>query len=902
MVKDDGIGGIGAGRMPRRGRDRPGRSAAASPAGRLHDRRRFWSQLLAVALAAGALPAVPAWAAGEGAGAAAALRVSGQGAGGVVAGEQEKERLGDDPAAAEADFIARRFPLGLAPGYLSVAARYLAARDRMSHMAHHRSASGPAAGFGPDPDTGAGGTVPGPGGRPAAAAAAWQALGPGNLGGRTRALVVDPARPRTVYAGGVDGGVWQSLDGGASWQPLGDLLPSLAVASLAMDPADPSVLYAGTGEGFFNADAVRGAGIFKTTDGGGHWQQLAATATPDFYAVNRLLISARSHAIYAATGTGVWRSADGGATWSQRLAPGVEGGCLDLAMRGDQADDVVFASCGTFQQATVYRNLRAEKAARFLPVLQAPGMGRTSLAIAPSNQNVIYALAASNLPGPNGHYSQGLLAVFRSTAGGAAGSWTTQVSNSDPVALNTALLSSTRFAFQKECGTGPADTWSGRGWYDNAVAVDPLDPDRVWAGGVDLFRSDDGGRNWGIANYWWAGENGAAGGFAHADVHAIVFGPRYDGDANQVLYLAGDGGLYRTANARAAVATGTAAPCDTSASAVSWTSLDNGFAVTQFYQGAVSADGATWIGGTQDLGTVLGGAGAKGGAAGAGAAGGMDGWVQVIGQDGGYVAIDPANALNVYAESDGLSLARSTDGGHTFALALDGITSGTFPFLVPFALDPLNPLRLWLGGDSLWTTADGAAHWSRASFPLGDNALDLTSAIAISAHDDQLVVAGTSQGTISRNDAALAATPGSLWAAAHPADGLVSSLVFDPQAANTLYATYATFGAPHLWQSLDGGATWHTLDGSGVTGLPDLPAHALAIDPRHTSHLYLGTDLGVFVSVDSGQTWSIEDTGFANVVVDSLVIAPAPPGNAGSASYLFAFTHGRGAWRLQLPD
>ncbi len=273
---------------------------------------------------------------------------------------QETDPSGDDdPGAAQQWFLARRLPAVKASTAPSLAERYLAAKAHVRRMPHH--------------------------------GLAWQSLGPGNLGGRTRALVFDPVDPRTLYAAGVDGGVWKTVNGGASWTPLDDLMPSLAVTSLAIDPASRKTLYAGTGEGFFNTDAVRGAGVFKTTDGGRHWQQLGATATPDFFAVNRLLVSARSHTVYAATGTGVWRSLDAGRTWRQVLASQAQGGCLDLALRNaPPRDDVVFASCGTLQQATVYRNLMAQKQAPWVPVLMEPGMGRTSLAIAPSDPNVVY--------------------------------------------------------------------------------------------------------------------------------------------------------------------------------------------------------------------------------------------------------------------------------------------------------------------------------------------------------------------------------------------------------------------------------------------------------------------------------------------------------------------------------
>lgn len=99
----------------------------------------------------------------------------------------------------------------------------------------------------------------------------WQPLGPGNVGGRTRAIIIDPVTPNTMYAAGVAGGVWKSTNGGTSWFPLDDFMANIAVTCLAFEPGNSSVIYAGTGEGFFNADAVRGAGIFKSTDAGATW-------------------------------------------------------------------------------------------------------------------------------------------------------------------------------------------------------------------------------------------------------------------------------------------------------------------------------------------------------------------------------------------------------------------------------------------------------------------------------------------------------------------------------------------------------------------------------------------------------------------------------------------------------
>lgn len=230
----------------------------------------------------------------------------------------------------------------------------------------------------------------------------WVPLGPSDVGGRTRALVIDPRNPNLLYAGGVAGGVWKSFDQGESWEPVGDFLPNLAVTALAMDPVDSNVLYAGTGEGFDNLDAVRGAGIFKSINGGVTWTRLGSTANPNFFYVMDLVVSAKNRArLYAATRSGVFRSLNSGASWTRILNPGTVEGCTDLAIRTDRTDDVVFAACGISGPGTIWRNPRAQlTSSRFGVVLRETGMGRTSLAIAPSNQNVVFALASSTLPGP----------------------------------------------------------------------------------------------------------------------------------------------------------------------------------------------------------------------------------------------------------------------------------------------------------------------------------------------------------------------------------------------------------------------------------------------------------------------------------------------------------------------
>jgi hypothetical protein len=149
----------------------------------------------------------------------------------------------------------------------------------------------------------------------------WTQLGPGNVGGRTRALVINPANPSIMYAAGVAGGIWKTTDAGASWLPLSDLLPNIAVSCLAINPQDPNVVYAGTGEGYYNIDAFQGAGLLKTIDGGSTWTWLGARDEFRIRYVNRIVVSPHDgNRIYAGTNNGIIRSTDAGASWLEIVA------------------------------------------------------------------------------------------------------------------------------------------------------------------------------------------------------------------------------------------------------------------------------------------------------------------------------------------------------------------------------------------------------------------------------------------------------------------------------------------------------------------------------------------------------------------------------------------------------
>ena len=771
----------------------------------------------------------------------------------------------------------------------------------------------------------------------------WQSIGPGNVGGRTRALLVDPVDPNVMYAAGVAGGIWKTTNGGTSWAPLNDFLANIAVTTMAFDPSNSSIIYAGTGEGFFNADGVRGAGIFKTTNAGANWTRLAATASnADFFFISDIVVSpANPQHVYAATRSGVWRSLDGGTSWNQALVSNVANGAngaMDLVVRTDQATDYIFAAVGTFSRSHIFRNTDAGGAGTWVDVYSEVNQGRTTLAIAPSNQNVIYAMAAciscgagTNPNFPTANYTDGLLGVFRSTASGDVGSWTTQVRNNSASLQDTLLLSNPVNGALTQCGFGTSQ-FLNQGWYDNVLAVDPTDPDKVWAGGVDLFRSDNAGVNWGVASYWWFQGNGTPPNngdpqLVHADNHIIAFHPNYNGTTNQIMFAGNDGGIYKTDNAKAGnvgypagttpgggAITPTSPICGnefapgaffTVPSPVIWGPLNNNYAITQFYHGLPYPNGQTYFGGTQDNGTNRGTD-----------ATGPNAWARINGGDGGYVAVNPANTNTLFFETTGLSLRRSTNGGASSASVITGIAGDVFPFITVFRMDPNTPTRLWIGGRFMWRTDNNATNWTRTS-----NAQQTggsITAMAIAPGNSNVVIDGAASGQLRRTTIGLTANAASVlnttWLQTFTprgnGNGTISWVEYDPSNANNIWATISNFnGTPnaqgtsagHVFRSTDGGANWTLADGTqtpgNVNAIPDIPAHSVVIDPNDNQRIYVGTDLGVFVSLDSGQNWARETTGFSNTVVESLTAV-----NNNGVTTLFAFTHGRGAFKVAIPS
>ncbi len=716
----------------------------------------------------------------------------------------------------------------------------------------------------------------------------WNWIGPGNIGGRTRTIVIDPDSPNVMYAAGVAGGVWKSVDSGDSWIETDDSMLNLAVTTIAMDPTDSSILYAGTGEGFFNSVFVRGLGIFKTTDAGASWTQLTGTVTSvptgAFYYVNKIVISPNDpNRIYAGTRTGVWRSLDAGATWSPVLgnptyvaAPNVSNGsaagCTDLTVRNDRDPDVLFAAFGSQEADGFFRS--EDGGSTWITYSVPANQGRMTIALAPSNNDVLYLLMADN--GAGGGYGQ-LVGVYRSTDGG--NTFESRVDFSHP--FGPWLLSNLVLA--TGCVAHPIGAYS-QGWYDNIIRVDPLDPEIVWLGGVDLFRSEDGARTFGAAGYSYYYRTEPE--YIHADHHEIQFHPDFNGTTNQTVYVGNDGGLWMSTNGRASASQEECPlfceePNCGPVPGINWQSINNNYGVTQFYHGDSAKERDLFVGGCQDNGTNRGQAVDT-----------PNDWTSVFGGDGGYVAIDPTNGDRMFVEGTIFpSIQISTNGGDTFDAVTNGITDSDGVFITPFAMDQADPSVLWTGGSRPWRTTNGGALWTIVG-PNFDGPNQI-SAIAIAPSDSNIVYLGFNNGYVVRSTNALNANP--TWQVF--TNGLigswVSSVTVHPQNPDIAYCTYSNYGLPsNILRSIDGGQNWSSIDGVSFTGVPDIPVHWLAIRPCNPQQLYVGTELGVFASDDGGDTWEPANSGLANTVVESLDFK--------NSNTLVAFTHGRGVFITDL--
>ncbi len=662
-------------------------------------------------------------------------------------------------------------------------------------------------------------------------------------GGRISSIVFHPSDSNTIYIATSGGGVWKTTTGGASWTPITETLGTLSCGALAMDPTQPNTLYLGLGDAFDGT----GVGLVKSTDGGASWSAPvylgASTQTRDL-----AVCPGNPSILLATTNMGLFRSGDGGASWSSvNLNTGLAAtpGAWDLAWTGGSGWVVTVEAdpanaSGATDGRTYYSSDNGANWTRSTGFTLSAGLTRASVASAPSNRSILYAMAS------NASYN--LADIFKSTNGGQ--SWT---------ALG---------AVSKRYKNGNADArtvnklFNGQGWYDQAIAIEPGNPSVAYFGGaLHMARTSDGGSTWYQASNW-LGQYSLP--YVHADFHAYAFSP--DG----LLFAGTDGGLFKRTNA----------------STNTWTS-DLNIGVTShlvYSVGSSLAAPSAVIGGFQDNGTRV-------------RVSDTSTFNQVLGGDGFGSAIHPGSGSTMLGTLYYTAIYKSTNGGTSFASASSGIAeagnSSTAPFytrIVPGLADGSGNTVYTASNTKVYRSLNYAGSWSA----LGTSGLPTTSLYirnlgAAPSNGNVLGVVANSGRVF------LSATGGSVWAQAAtlPNHGTyLSSVAFGTGDANTVYVSSVAPDATktHLWKSTDFGQTWAAIDGGGLPA--GIPVNCVVNDPNSAAILYAGTHLGLYKSADGGATWTRHGSGMPLVNVTDLYVSP-------DGALVRAATFGRGFWELQ---
>lgn len=717
---------------------------------------------------------------------------------------------------------------------------------------------------------------------PELADAPWTNMGPTNIGGRVSEIALDPTPADIVYAATASGGVWKSTDGAVTWTYSWD--PKLTQSMGAIAVASDGTIYAGTGEPNPGGGSIvwGGTGMYRSRDGGASWQSIGL---PDSGAIGRIVVDPADpkRVLVASAGNlfvpggerGLYRTTDGGDTW-QRVLVGDNDttGAVDVAidpgnpqnlltamwdhqrlpthrMYGGVGSGVYLSKDGgeTWQRATLPGNVAPEQ------------VGRIGVAFAPSNPSRAYAIVANKLDGTG-------VGLWRSNDGGLT--WT------------------------KTSASVGSLSQSSYGWWFGKVWVDPANADRVFVAGLELVESTNGGDSFTAHGVSTAGVLVAQ--LHHVMPHADQHGMAWDPSVAGRVYVANDGGVYRSdANGRIGT----------------WVNgVSQGW--TQHYSVDVNELAPNqMVSGLQDNMCRR--------SAPDGSAATRMAWTQIgICGDGLQTLINPVDPTWTYTCSQygfcGVQRGGVPDPRRPGQLVGGRPPGQRYGWMTPLEFDPSNPATMYFGSNLLSRSTDNGITFTVISPDLTTDAEQLDpntgyriystiTAVAIAKTNPSVILVGTDDGLTWRTE-----DGGGNWSLLTDLDedgegpdeaetnGLpnewVTRIAVDPTDENVVYATFSEFrkgsNAPLVVKTTDGGATWTNISGN----LPAAPVIDIVVVPG--GKLAVGTDVGVFLTSDGGATWlTVGDNMPAVPVLDIRY--------HGGTNTLTAATFGHGIQRIALP-
>lgn len=645
----------------------------------------------------------------------------------------------------------------------------------------------------------------------------WTNIGPistttgyGGIG-RTSAITFDPTNSNIIWVGTPGGGLWKSIDNGLTWTTNTDTqLAHLGVSDILIDPTNTNIMYIATGDA--DAGDTQSIGVLKSTNGGVSWQTTGlnwtASQTRRIY---RLIMDPNDvNVLLAATNIGLYRSLNGGTTWTVELANSVR----DVIANPDINQNIFYACNST----TIFRS--TDNGDNFTSVITLTGTNRIALAVTPANTNYVYAVSSKSA-------GSGFNAVHRSTNAGV--SFTQQ--STSPNILSGA-----------QDGSGA----NGQGWYDLCITADPLDAEIVYVGGINTWKSQNGGATW-VINTFWYDVSGLP--TVHADKHLFKW------QNTNTLWSGNDGGVYFTTNGGS-----------------TWTDRSSGLVNSQIYRLGVSQSDSKVIVGLQDNGTKL------------RSTAGI--WSDHIGGDGMECLIHPTNPSIMYGEYQNGVLHRSTNGGASWTNIRNNIsTTIQGSWITPFELDPITPTTIYAAYAHLYKSTNQGNSWTIIgnSSVIGTNNKTI---LEICKSNPNHIYVGTSD-RISRTT-----NGGTTWAEIILPIS-ISSLEVHPTKPNTIWVTASNYTAgAKVYKSINGGRTWQNISGT----LPNFPYNTIVHNHDLPESVYVGGDLGVFYLNNDMSDWQPFISGLPNVEIFELEIDY-------TEDRIYAASYGRGLWYsdLQIP-